>query len=290
MRSSVVRTELDAAAGDRPGRHHAYSELDVRLAWQASEQLELALVGQNLLHDHHLEFGAPSDARRDRAQRVRKGDVAVLTLCHAVVLVAALLSRARRRPVARRRRPAPTEYQVKAVFLFNFSQFVDWPRRVVRRRRSPLVVGVLGSDPFGTTLDEIVQRRDRERPAAGRCGVATPVERDRRVSHTVRRPLAGGTSSTRCSRRSRAAACSPSAISRGFHAARRHHSLRDRRQQDPLARESRGGPASDAHDQLEAPAPGAHRRAGTGLVFWSKAAKALSTRPPKGAAFVGLGV
>ena len=38
----------------------AYSELDVRLAWQASGQLELSLVGQNLLHDHHLEFGTPA--------------------------------------------------------------------------------------------------------------------------------------------------------------------------------------------------------------------------------------
>jgi iron complex outermembrane receptor protein len=37
----------------------AYSELDVRLAWRASEQVELSLVGQNLLHDHHLEFGTP---------------------------------------------------------------------------------------------------------------------------------------------------------------------------------------------------------------------------------------
>ena len=38
----------------------SYSELDLRLAWQASEQLELSLVGQNLLHDHHLEFGTPA--------------------------------------------------------------------------------------------------------------------------------------------------------------------------------------------------------------------------------------
>jgi iron complex outermembrane receptor protein len=38
----------------------AYSELDVRLAWQANQQLELSLVGQNLLHDHHLEFGTPA--------------------------------------------------------------------------------------------------------------------------------------------------------------------------------------------------------------------------------------
>ncbi|HEV8331883.1 MAG TPA: TonB-dependent receptor [Steroidobacteraceae bacterium] len=37
-----------------------YSELDVRVAWQASEHLELSLVGQNLLHDHHLEFGTPA--------------------------------------------------------------------------------------------------------------------------------------------------------------------------------------------------------------------------------------
>ena len=37
----------------------AYTELDLRLAWFASEQLELSLVGQNLLHDHHLEFGTP---------------------------------------------------------------------------------------------------------------------------------------------------------------------------------------------------------------------------------------
>ena len=35
-----------------------YSELDLRLAWQASEQVELSLVGQNLLHDHHTEFGS----------------------------------------------------------------------------------------------------------------------------------------------------------------------------------------------------------------------------------------
>lgn len=34
----------------------SYFELDLRLAWQYSEQLELSLVGQNLLKDHHTEF------------------------------------------------------------------------------------------------------------------------------------------------------------------------------------------------------------------------------------------
>jgi iron complex outermembrane receptor protein len=37
-----------------------YTELDVRLGWRASERLEVALVGQNLLHDHHTEFGTPA--------------------------------------------------------------------------------------------------------------------------------------------------------------------------------------------------------------------------------------
>jgi iron complex outermembrane receptor protein len=37
-----------------------YSELDVRLAWEPWRQLEVSLVGQNLLHNHHVEFGPPT--------------------------------------------------------------------------------------------------------------------------------------------------------------------------------------------------------------------------------------
>jgi len=36
----------------------AYGELDGRLGWQATKTLEWSIVGQNLLHDHHPEFGA----------------------------------------------------------------------------------------------------------------------------------------------------------------------------------------------------------------------------------------
>jgi hypothetical protein len=46
---------------------------------------------------------------------------------------------------------------VKAVFLFNFAQFVDWPAAAFTDERAPLVIGVLGEDPFGTTLDEVVK-------------------------------------------------------------------------------------------------------------------------------------
>ena len=37
----------------------AYTEFDLRFGWRASRQWEISLVGQNLLHDNHIEFGAP---------------------------------------------------------------------------------------------------------------------------------------------------------------------------------------------------------------------------------------
>lgn len=52
---------------------------------------------------------------------------------------------------------ATREYQVKAVFLFNFSQFVTWPTNAFPEAQTPLTIGVLGEDPFGTYLDETVR-------------------------------------------------------------------------------------------------------------------------------------
>lgn len=52
---------------------------------------------------------------------------------------------------------APTPAQVEAVFLFNFTQFVDWPPQAFADPSSPIVIGVLGSDPFGAALDEAVR-------------------------------------------------------------------------------------------------------------------------------------
>ena len=58
-----------------------------------------------------------------------------------------------------------SEYQVKAVFLFNFAQFVDWPADVFPDSATPLVIGILGNDPFGEVLDLTVRdERLRGRP------------------------------------------------------------------------------------------------------------------------------
>jgi hypothetical protein len=53
--------------------------------------------------------------------------------------------------------PVPGEYQVKAVFLFNFTHFVEWPADAFAGPAAPFVIGVLGQDPFGSALDEAVR-------------------------------------------------------------------------------------------------------------------------------------
>jgi hypothetical protein len=49
-----------------------------------------------------------------------------------------------------------SEYQVKAAFLFNFSKFLEWPPEAMGQPNEPFVFGVLGNDPFGSYLDEII--------------------------------------------------------------------------------------------------------------------------------------
>src|SRR5258708_59565 len=51
---------------------------------------------------------------------------------------------------------ASKEYQIKAAFLYNFTQFVSWPPEAFSEPQSPLVIGILGDDPFGSFLDEMV--------------------------------------------------------------------------------------------------------------------------------------
>jgi len=72
------RTELDAwlrhvDALPAP-KVPAYTEMDLRLGWQVNAALDLSLIGRNLLHDHHPEFGSPS-ASRAEVQRSLYGRV-----------------------------------------------------------------------------------------------------------------------------------------------------------------------------------------------------------------------
>jgi hypothetical protein len=46
----------------------------------------------------------------------------------------------------------PSEYQIKAAFLFNFAKFVEWPPDAFKETNSPIVIGVLGENVFGNSL------------------------------------------------------------------------------------------------------------------------------------------
>ena len=48
------------------------------------------------------------------------------------------------------------EYKIKAVFLYNFAKFVEWPPNVFPDANTPFVIGVLGQDPFGSYLEDTV--------------------------------------------------------------------------------------------------------------------------------------
>src|SRR5262245_51662077 len=56
----------------------------------------------------------------------------------------------------RQERDAP-EYEIKAAFLYNFATFVEWPSTAFVDEESAFLVGVLGKDPFGSTLEEAFQ-------------------------------------------------------------------------------------------------------------------------------------
>jgi hypothetical protein len=48
------------------------------------------------------------------------------------------------------------EYQIKAVCVLNSARFVTWPAGSFNSDTSPLVIGVLGENPFGSVLQNVV--------------------------------------------------------------------------------------------------------------------------------------
>ncbi|MFN0086233.1 MAG: YfiR family protein [Blastocatellia bacterium] len=55
--------------------------------------------------------------------------------------------------------PQRDEYQVKAAFLFNFAKFVEWPPDAFSDGGAPLVIGIVGNDPFGDALEQTISEK-----------------------------------------------------------------------------------------------------------------------------------
>src|SRR5262249_46288456 len=72
-------------------------------------------------------------------------------------------------------KPSFNESAVKAVFLFNLAQFVEWPPAAFSNPRAPFVICVLGEDTLGQDLDDAVKgQKVKNRPVL--------VERFHRIS------------------------------------------------------------------------------------------------------------
>ncbi|HJP95474.1 MAG TPA: YfiR family protein [Pyrinomonadaceae bacterium] len=78
-----------------------------------------------------------------------RGPTVLTAICSAIVALCAFVASVSAGPA--------NEYQVKAAFLFNFAKFVEWPPNAFSDTNTPFVIGVLGQDPFGSYLDDIVR-------------------------------------------------------------------------------------------------------------------------------------
>ena len=52
---------------------------------------------------------------------------------------------------------APSEYAVKAAFLYNFTKFVEWPPDALNEKDSLLQICVIGESPFGDKLESVLE-------------------------------------------------------------------------------------------------------------------------------------
>ena len=80
-----------------------------------------------------------------------------LTLIVAVMLAAIVMFSSSPRSGAQS--TLPSEYELKAAFLFNFAKFIDWPANSFASPQSAFTICVLGQDPFGRALDDNLQRK-----------------------------------------------------------------------------------------------------------------------------------
>ena len=71
--------------------------------------------------------------------------------CFLLAFLGALAAHAQQPP------PQPSEYEVKAAFLYNFAKFVEWPSQAFSDAGSPFTIGVVGDNPFGDDLERTLR-------------------------------------------------------------------------------------------------------------------------------------
>ena len=98
--------------------------------------------------------------------------------------------------------PVADEYPVKAAFLFNFAKFVEWPNDTFKGPEDPIAICVLGQNPFGGALEDIVRNKTvsnrpfvvRDVPnaqQASKCQIVFIAASERKHSRSILEELKG---------------------------------------------------------------------------------------------------
>jgi hypothetical protein len=53
----------------------------------------------------------------------------------------------------------PREFQIKANWLLKFPYYVEWPPATFTNKEAPLIIGVLGPDPFRQALEKLLDKQ-----------------------------------------------------------------------------------------------------------------------------------
>ena len=110
--------------------------------------MALLAVAERLLS---AQAGVSCDEKAQLGGRARRADTTRVLVAWISLSVALCAS-----TPASAQAPAFNEYQVKAACVLNAARFVSWPASAFSSADAPLVIGILGENPFGSTLQEVV--------------------------------------------------------------------------------------------------------------------------------------
>jgi len=100
-----------------------------------------------VLHTATFQCDSEFDATRGWSKRIglQFGCAVLLLTCASALSTRSI-----------RAKEAPTEYQVKAAYLFNFLKFVEWPGDAPADSHGRWVIGIVGDNPLGAELAQII--------------------------------------------------------------------------------------------------------------------------------------
>jgi hypothetical protein len=104
-----------------------------------------------------LRYTGKFSREQGRRGRKTRSEVALCSGKQITAWILVALAALSGSPLALAQTKPPSEYEVKAAFLFNFAKFIDWPPGTFESQRSSFAICILGKDPFGRSIDDALQ-------------------------------------------------------------------------------------------------------------------------------------